>query len=147
MLKYGVATSLDYCLEDAAFNSKWQDGKFTASERRVLMTEWVGEAWEQICSDRYIHRYFQKTGCLLGTTQPSFNKINIQGLKDYVFTPPTKFVINLDSDPENTDSSSEDSKDFDSEFSSGDYLSLSEAECSSDGQIPDYTEERDRRFD
>ncbi|KAF3924499.1 hypothetical protein ABW20_dc0105467 [Dactylellina cionopaga] len=42
---------------------QWETEKFTAGQRRVLMTTWVGEAWERMCkSTDTIKRSFQKCG-------------------------------------------------------------------------------------
>ena len=40
----------------------------TAMQQRILITEWVGKAWEQLCGPEYEHlrsRCWQKTGCLI----------------------------------------------------------------------------------
>ena len=29
----------------------WVSGKITASERRILMTKWVGSAWSLFCAE------------------------------------------------------------------------------------------------
>ncbi|CEO98824.1 hypothetical protein PBRA_006938 [Plasmodiophora brassicae] len=72
MMKYLIASRLDYQMDnDAAFSSKWLGGKFTAPERRILITKWVGEAWEQFWQAGYIRKYFEKTGCRDGLSQPS----------------------------------------------------------------------------
>ncbi|KAF8431162.1 hypothetical protein BGX38DRAFT_1277407 [Terfezia claveryi] len=31
--------------------SAWKDTKYTASEHRILITQWVGEAWEVLSND------------------------------------------------------------------------------------------------
>ena len=33
---------------------RYTEGKFSASERRVLVTEWVGKAWTEVGSNRDI---------------------------------------------------------------------------------------------
>jgi len=99
MMKYLIASRLDAQLDsDAGFMSKWVDGKFSASERRILITKWIGEAWEQLCDAGYIRKYFEKTGCLIGTTEEDHRKIKIQGLPDYKFdsTTTSSLVIHLD---------------------------------------------------
>ena len=44
--------------------TKWEDGAFTASERRILISDWVGKAWEKFCAENasFIYRAFVKTG-------------------------------------------------------------------------------------
>ena len=51
---------------------KWHrtDIKFTASERRILISHWVGKAYASLTDKRfddYQRRLFDKTGCLLTT--------------------------------------------------------------------------------
>ena len=61
MMKYLIASRLDAQLDsDAGFMSKWIDGKFSASERRILITKWIGEAWEQLCDAGYIGNILKK---------------------------------------------------------------------------------------
>ncbi|CEP03512.1 C2H2-type domain-containing protein [Plasmodiophora brassicae] len=115
MMKYFIASRLDYQMDnDAAFSSKWLGGKFTAPERRILITKWVGEAWEQFWQAGYIRKYFEKTGCLLGTVGANPSRIKIQGLDDYQFIPTVPFVINDETHSESSDGST------DGEFSEGD---------------------------
>jgi hypothetical protein len=117
-IKYQVGRELDDALENPAFMSKWMDGKFTARERRVLITKWVGSAFDALCASGHIERYFTKTGCLLRTDNSQHN-INIQGLPDYTFlgnnAPGSNFTIVLEDDSvdENTSSDDGDESAFD----------------------------------
>src|SRR5690242_8743821 len=43
-IKFHMCSSLDTELEHAAFLTKCPGGKFSASERRILMTKWLGDA-------------------------------------------------------------------------------------------------------
>eukprot|EP00474_Spongospora_subterranea_P005982 CRZ06440.1 hypothetical protein [Spongospora subterranea] len=118
MMKYHVALQLDKELENPAFLSKWTDGKFSARERRILITKWVGNAFDEIIKLGRVHRYFEKTGCLLRIDgQP--NRINIQGLPEYRFEPQPKFIINLSSEDDVSGSESSFTDD-ESNFSEGD---------------------------
>ena len=57
MMKYLIASKLDAQLdEDAVLMSKWIEGKFTVSERRVLITKWVGEACDEFRPQPYIYK-------------------------------------------------------------------------------------------
>ena len=126
-MKYLVAQQLDEQLDnDAAFMTKWIDGKFTASQRRVLITKWVGNAWDDFCHGGYIHKYFEKTGCLIGTVGANLAKIRLQGLPDYSFNSSSvTFTINL---VDSTDSESEasDGDDGSDAFSDEEYDSSDE---------------------
>ena len=49
---------------------KWygEDNQFTASERRILITHWVGEAYNALVDERYDRfrrEIFERTRCLL----------------------------------------------------------------------------------
>jgi hypothetical protein len=96
-IKYWMSLALDAELEDPGFLGKWTDGKFSASERRILMTKWAGDAFERLTASRRNERYFTKTGCLLRVDgQP--NAINLQGMPNYSFphVDATRLVISFD---------------------------------------------------
>ena len=39
------------------------EGKISASERQVLLTKWVGNAWDEVCSNKeMLQRSFKKCG-------------------------------------------------------------------------------------
>lgn len=49
-----------------------------AKMRRILMTTWVGEAWERFTSTEYaatIYKCFQRTGCLLTADGSDDNEV------------------------------------------------------------------------
>ena len=63
--------------------------KLTVTDRRILITHWVGEAhtrlqWEEYNKTRY--RCYEKTGCLIIADGSNDAKINPEGLHDYVVT-------------------------------------------------------------
>ena len=61
--------------------------KLTTSERRILMTHWVGEAYERLQSEEYNqtrYRCFEKTGCLITADGSNDSKIKPEGLHDYI---------------------------------------------------------------
>ena len=116
-----MGIALDECMEYPDFLQKWTDGKFTTRERRVLITKWVGTAWEKLVERRIMHKFFIKTGCLIAVNGTP-NRINLQGLPAYKFIPPrqeNRFLINVDSSDDEDDSSSDDSEDDDDESSEG----------------------------
>ena len=56
------------------------------SERRILMTHWVGEAYERLQLEEYNqtrYRCFEKTGCLITADGSNDSKIKPEGLHDY----------------------------------------------------------------
>ena len=73
------------------------DASLSARERRILITHWVGKAWEKIheASENYskcLWRYFEKTGCLITADGSGDEKINPEGLQDYKVPPPTVYL-------------------------------------------------------
>ena len=56
-----------------------------AKERRILMTQWTGEAWSQCCADHhFFKRLFEKTGCLItadGSDDANISPPRIEGLQ------------------------------------------------------------------
>jgi hypothetical protein len=93
-------------LEDDDNLQRWEDGSLTASDRRVLITMWLGQAWDNLqCKPGFssrIRRYFQKTGCLLTANDSDDNKLQPQGTSGYSFV--SDSVSHADSDIESEDS-------------------------------------------
>ena len=60
-------------------------GHLSASEKRILITKFVGAAWEKIFSREDIDPsvYFQKTGCLLTLDGTEDDLVRIEGLPGY----------------------------------------------------------------
>ena len=65
---------------------------FSVSERRILVTRWVGKTYRKICDPKYDHlRYwsFEKTGTLI-TADGSYDaRIQPEGLPNYNVQPPS----------------------------------------------------------
>ena len=60
------------------------NGKFTAGERRVLLTQWVGQAWEELSSDReMVIRSFKKCGISTAADGSEDFQIHLEGMEDY----------------------------------------------------------------
>ena len=83
-------------LVDAQFNEHfeanldaWVLGKISASERRILMTNWIGTAWERFCDDYKdaIRASFIKCGIALPIDGSQDALINIRGLDIYTIPP------------------------------------------------------------
>lgn len=64
---------------------KWEHGKIAAFEKRILITQFVGEAWERMFQPGKYNStsYFEKTGCLLTLDGSEDDKVKIDGLPDY----------------------------------------------------------------
>jgi hypothetical protein len=77
------------------------NGKFTASERRVLLTAWIGQAWEELsANEEMIERSFKKCGISIAADGSEDADINIEGLEDYSFLSDSaeEFIGDTDSD-------------------------------------------------
>ena len=68
---------LTHTRDDGAEEPNWKrwDRGLSASERRVLVTWWLGEAYEKVCGPKYkpaVHRAWAMGGCLaaLPTSKP-----------------------------------------------------------------------------
>ena len=61
---------------------KYTDGKISASERRILMTKWVGEAWANTNQDM-VQRSFKKCGISLALDGSENHLLNIEKLPEY----------------------------------------------------------------
>ena len=61
-----IGAKLASWLENEANLEKWETGRITTSERRILITIWVAEAVAEVNQDRLtLKKYWQRTGCLL----------------------------------------------------------------------------------
>ena len=61
-------------------------GKFTAGNRRILITHWVGDAWEELTKDPDIAvRSFKKCGISTAADDLEDFEIHLEGLEDYEY--------------------------------------------------------------
>jgi hypothetical protein len=94
LYKSQVALAQERWLEEGDNVERWigNQNKFTASDRRILLTHWIGEAHRIIAKSDYDSvrfRCFQKTGCLITADGSDDDKIKPEGLEDcYVVPPP-----------------------------------------------------------
>lgn len=59
-------------------------GKMCASERRLLLTKWIGQAWEEVSSNKeMVCRSFKKCGISVAIDGSEDDQIHIEGLEDY----------------------------------------------------------------
>ncbi|KAK3253591.1 hypothetical protein CYMTET_37166 [Cymbomonas tetramitiformis] len=83
-LKSLIAKELENWLEDDANLAKWESGQFTASERRVLLTLWSGEAYEKLCAMMdFLQKSFLGSGCLLTVDFSDVDKVAPQNMPGY----------------------------------------------------------------
>jgi len=56
-------------------------GNFTVSERRILLTKWIGQVWEEVAENMVI-REFKKCGVSVSIDGSEDNEIHIEDLED-----------------------------------------------------------------
>ena len=82
ILKRTVANIQEEWLEDDDNVDLWlgnTERKLDVKARRILITHWVGEAYQRLMSDEYAQtrwRSFEKTGCLITADGSEDHKIN-----------------------------------------------------------------------
>ena len=61
------------------------EGKIPATERRVLLTRWVGNTWDHICSNReMVKRSFKKCGINVNIDGSENALVHLEGISEYV---------------------------------------------------------------
>ena len=74
----------------------------TAMERRILVAQWVRNAWQELCSSKYDHlrkRCWEKTGCLITADGSEDAKITPEGLADFKVPPPLSYLPAFEAEP------------------------------------------------
>ena len=96
LFKVLVGKSLGAWLLNGDNVERWESNKLTASDRRVLITQWVGEAAKQIDSDiRCRRRLFEKTGLAMTADGSDDNLINLEGVEQGTYS-----FMDVDTTPE-----------------------------------------------
>jgi hypothetical protein len=84
-LKQYLGDELDNWLMNVENLEKWSTPKgLPLSERRVLMTKWMGSAWERMGNTYDFQRLFEKTGCLMSAQGCN---VNFTGYPTFTFSP------------------------------------------------------------
>ena len=81
-------------LEDDYNSALWYDAtrSFTAGDKRILVTKWVGDAWRKLNHVKYDGmrwRFFEKTGCLLTASGEKDELVQPEGLINYQVPAPS----------------------------------------------------------
>ena len=82
LFKVHMSNALDKWLLDPDNVEFWESNKLTASQPRILITQWVGEAAKKIDVEtavEYHRRLFEKTGLAVTADRSNGNPINLQG--------------------------------------------------------------------
>ena len=97
LLKTFIGQSQRKWLEDDDNSEKWYGhGKFSARDRRVLITHWAAEAWTKLTSpdyEKFLTSAWERTGCLMTADGTEDDKIKPEGLTDYRVPPPGHFNV------------------------------------------------------
>lgn len=84
-MKVKIGEAMEKWLEKEENLDMWHDS-ISAKKRRVLMTQWTGEAWRKLSVQKmFIKKLFMKTGCLMTADGSDDDKIRPQGLEPYSF--------------------------------------------------------------
>ena len=96
LVKVYVAQALDEWLLNGDDVELWESNKLTASDRRILITQWTGRAAEKIDSDiKTRTRLFEKAGLTMAAEGSDDNLINLEGV-----TQGTYSFMDVDTTPE-----------------------------------------------
>ena len=84
-MKAKIGEAMEKRLEEDENLDMWHDS-LSAKQRRILMTQWTGEAWRKLSSDKmFAKKLFMKTGCLMTADGSDDDMIKPQGLELYSF--------------------------------------------------------------
>lgn len=86
-LKVEVGRQMDIWLEQSDNLERWETASLTASDRRVLITQWMGAAMARLNSQQaYRYRLFEKCGMAMTVDGSGDDRITLEGLdKPYTF--------------------------------------------------------------
>ena len=99
---------------------EYLNGRINGGERRVLLTKWVGEAWDELVEkEEMIIRSFKKCGISVAADGSEDFEIHLEGLGDYQVNQDAEFSTDSDEDPfadlSTDDSSNDNSSDAESD--------------------------------
>ena len=84
-MKAKIGEAMEKWLEEDENLDMWHDS-LSAKQSRFLMTQWTGEAWRKLSSDKmFAKKLFMKTGCLMTADGSGDDMIKPQGLELYSF--------------------------------------------------------------
>jgi hypothetical protein len=78
---------------------------FSAKDRRILITHWVGQAWKEFCGEKYNSfrlKSWQKTRCLMTADGSEDDLVKPEGLDGYEIPPPALFEPDVNLPASNT---------------------------------------------
>ena len=78
------------------------ENTLSAMQRRILITHWVGDAWETLSGPEYDHmrrRCWERTGCLMTADGSEDGKVTPEGLPNYKIPPPLLYLPTCEANP------------------------------------------------
>ena len=96
-LKMLVAKTHQEWLDDDSYADRWFNNvqPYSATERRVLITHWVGNAWKMLNQPKYDklrNACWTATGCLLTADGSDDHLVKPEGLPEFQVPPPTSQI-------------------------------------------------------
>lgn len=88
-VKHEMGEAMDKWLDDDGNLEKWEGNALTASDRRILMTHWLGAAFKKVSEDwEQVRKYWEHTGGLV-TIDGDFgaSKLKFEGTNDNFVIP------------------------------------------------------------
>ena len=83
------------------------EGKISASERQVLLTKWVGDAWDEVCFNKeMLQCLFKKCGINIKEDGSENALVHFKGISEYVM-PEADKEFHLDTSTNEGDDSDE----------------------------------------
>ena len=85
VIKCEAGEAFEEWLEDEENLTLWEHGHLSASQKRILITKFVGSAWEKTISrtNTSTDIYFQRTGCLLTLDGSEDHLVKVEGIPEY----------------------------------------------------------------
>ena len=104
ILKVLTCQAQEKWLENDDNADKWFNPElgFTAKERRILITQWVGDAYNELLGPKYDNlrkRCFEKTCCNMTADGSEDKLITQEGLGNYVVPPPMLLIDPSENQP------------------------------------------------
>ena len=78
-MKGEISHELEQWLGNEDNLEKWENGKLSQMEKRILITHWAGAAWERVSTSEQVRKYFERTGCLLTIDGSEDDRVRIRG--------------------------------------------------------------------
>ena len=111
MCKNHMQRAYDEWLEEEDNNDRIVTGQVPVSEKRILLTKWLGNAWDHVCAKMYFDTFALKTASGLAKDLSNQKDIKLQGLEE-------EYTFSLDDGgdaPSESDSKEEDEEEEDEE--------------------------------